>query len=249
MLRFRRDARRRRRPLPVADHAGPRRACCCRRLRPRVMTAHYILPPDAEPPPARRAPAASSARWTRSSPTPSTAPPACARRSACRRERVHVIPHGAFDYLTRLPEEKPLPAELEGAEGPVDPLLRPAAPLQGDRESCSRPSARSRAPSSGSSATRGWTVEPLRELAAAAPGRVRFVTRFVDRRRDPGDLPPRRPRRPALPRRRAVRRPLHRPRLRQADGAQRRRRLPRGRRDRRRPAGRRPATPPRSPRR
>ena len=42
--------------------------------------------------------------------------------------RVRVIPHGAFDYLTRLPEEKPLPAELEGAEGPVIlffGLLRP----------------------------------------------------------------------------------------------------------------------------
>ena len=43
-------------------------------------------------------------------------------------ERIHVIPHGAFDYLTRLPEEKPLPPELEGAEGPVIlffGLLRP----------------------------------------------------------------------------------------------------------------------------
>ena len=33
--------------------------------------------------------------------------------------RVHVIPHGAFDYLTRLPEPAPLPPELQGAEGPV----------------------------------------------------------------------------------------------------------------------------------
>src|SRR5262249_11974863 len=33
--------------------------------------------------------------------------------------RVRVIPHGAFDYLTRLPAEKPLPAQLEGAAGPV----------------------------------------------------------------------------------------------------------------------------------
>ena len=42
--------------------------------------------------------------------------------------RVRVIPHGAFDYLTRLPAEKPLPPELEGAEGPVIlffGLLRP----------------------------------------------------------------------------------------------------------------------------
>jgi glycosyltransferase involved in cell wall biosynthesis len=43
-------------------------------------------------------------------------------------EKVHVIPHGAFDYLTRLPEEEPLPPELAGAEGPVVlffGLLRP----------------------------------------------------------------------------------------------------------------------------
>jgi glycosyltransferase involved in cell wall biosynthesis len=33
--------------------------------------------------------------------------------------RVHVIPHGAFDHLTRLPEERPLPPELAAVEGPV----------------------------------------------------------------------------------------------------------------------------------
>jgi glycosyltransferase involved in cell wall biosynthesis len=43
-------------------------------------------------------------------------------------ERVHVIPHGAFDYLTRLEHEEPLPPELESVEGPVVlffGLLRP----------------------------------------------------------------------------------------------------------------------------
>src|ERR1700747_1935072 len=33
--------------------------------------------------------------------------------------RVRVIPHGAFDYLTRLPNEAPLPGELAAVEGPV----------------------------------------------------------------------------------------------------------------------------------
>jgi glycosyltransferase involved in cell wall biosynthesis len=33
--------------------------------------------------------------------------------------RVHVIPHGAFEHLTRLPEERPLPPELAAVEGPV----------------------------------------------------------------------------------------------------------------------------------
>ena len=77
MLRFRRDARRRRRPLPVADVP----ALDARLLpprRPRVMTAHYVLPPR----PSRRQVAgarrALRRAWTRSSPTPSTAPRACA---------------------------------------------------------------------------------------------------------------------------------------------------------------------------
>ena len=34
-------------------------------------------------------------------------------------ERVRVIPHGAFDYLTRLTGRRPLPHELAAAEGPV----------------------------------------------------------------------------------------------------------------------------------
>jgi glycosyltransferase involved in cell wall biosynthesis len=43
-------------------------------------------------------------------------------------DRVQVIPHGAFSYLTELPEEQPLPAELAEVEGPVVlffGLLRP----------------------------------------------------------------------------------------------------------------------------
>jgi glycosyltransferase involved in cell wall biosynthesis len=34
-------------------------------------------------------------------------------------ERIHVIPHGPLDYLTRLPREAPLPPELAGVGGPV----------------------------------------------------------------------------------------------------------------------------------
>jgi glycosyltransferase involved in cell wall biosynthesis len=33
--------------------------------------------------------------------------------------RVHVIPHGAFEHLTRQPDERALPAELAAVEGPV----------------------------------------------------------------------------------------------------------------------------------
>ena len=127
MLRLRRDARRRRRPLPVADRARPRRPPAAaaapagddRPLHPAAA---------AEPPPGRAPPAASSARMDAvvAHSEHGAAPPA--RRGRARPGRVRVIPHGAFDYLTRLPEEKPLPAELEGAEGPVIlffGLLRP----------------------------------------------------------------------------------------------------------------------------
>ena len=47
--------------------------------------------------------------------------------------RVRVIPHGAFDYLTRQEHEEPLPDDLAEVGGPRDPLVRRAAPLQGGR--------------------------------------------------------------------------------------------------------------------
>ena len=42
-----------------------------------------------------------------------------AESGAAPAERIHVIPHGAFDYLLGLPDERPLPAELASVEGPV----------------------------------------------------------------------------------------------------------------------------------
>jgi len=146
--------------------------------RPRVMTAHYILPPH----PSRRQIASARRVFTRMD-----AVVAHSEHSAGRlREElgldpagVRVIPHGAFDYLTRLPEERPLPAELEGAEGPVIlffGLLRPYKGIETLLAAFRR-----------LSGAELWIVgnprmdvEPLRALAAAAPGRVRFVTRFVD---------------------------------------------------------------------
>jgi glycosyltransferase involved in cell wall biosynthesis len=85
--------------------------------RPRVMTAHYILPPR----PSRRQVATARRVFGAMD-----AVVAHSGHSAARLRdevdidagKVHVIPHGAFDYLTKLPEEKPLPPELEGAEGP-----------------------------------------------------------------------------------------------------------------------------------
>jgi glycosyltransferase involved in cell wall biosynthesis len=146
--------------------------------RPRVMTAHYILPPGAS----RRA-----ARGARKVFGTMDAVVAHSEHGAARlrdevglpAERVRVIPHGAFDYLTRLPEEKPLPQELQGAEGPVVlsfGLLRPYKGLEnlleafgevGEAELWIVGNSR-------------MSVEPLRELAALTGAKVRFVTRFVE---------------------------------------------------------------------
>jgi glycosyltransferase involved in cell wall biosynthesis len=94
------------------------------------------------------------------------------------RERLRVIPHGAFDYLTRQEDEMPLPAELREVTSPVvlafglvrpykgtDVLLEAFRHVEGAEL---------------------WVVgmprmpmDELRELARRAPGTVRFVDRFV----------------------------------------------------------------------
>jgi glycosyltransferase involved in cell wall biosynthesis len=99
-----------------------------------------------------------------------------AERNGADPARVHVIPHGAFDYLTRQEGELPLPDELAAVEGPVvlffglirdykgvDVLLRAWRSVPGAEL---------------------WIVgmprvelAPLRALAGDG---VRFVPRFVD---------------------------------------------------------------------
>jgi glycosyltransferase involved in cell wall biosynthesis len=147
-------------------------------VRPRVMTAHYILPPH----PSRRQVAGARRVFGRMDAVVAHSEHGAARlreEVGLAPERVRVIPHGAFDYLTKLPEEKPLPAELEGAEGPVIlsfGLLRPYKGLENLLEAFSEvPGAEL------------WivgnprmSIEPLRELAALSGARVRFVTRFVE---------------------------------------------------------------------
>jgi glycosyltransferase involved in cell wall biosynthesis len=91
--------------------------------------------------------------------------------------RVHVIPHGAFEHLTRQPGERPLPAELARVEGPVvlcfglirpykgvDVLVEAFQEVEGaELWVVGRPL--------------GVSMERLRRLAP--PGRVRFVERYV----------------------------------------------------------------------
>jgi glycosyltransferase involved in cell wall biosynthesis len=147
-------------------------------LRPRVMTAHYVLPPR----PSRRQLAGARRAFGRMD-----AVIAHSEHGARRlREvvgldpaRVRVIHHGAFDYLTRLPEERPLPPELQGAEGPVIlffGLLRPYKGIDTLLEAFRRVEG-----------AELWIagnprmdLEPLRRLAAEAPGRVRTLPRFVE---------------------------------------------------------------------
>ncbi len=93
-------------------------------------------------------------------------------------DRLRVIPHGAFDYLTRQEDEVPLPAELRRVEGPVIlafGLIRPYKGTDVLLEAFSR-------------VERGelWIVgmprmpmDELRALAEQAPGRVRFIDRFI----------------------------------------------------------------------
>ena len=99
-------------------------------------------------------------------------------------DRVRVIPHGAFDYLTRLADEALLPIELDGAKGPVvlffglmrpykgiDTLLEAYAEVEGAEL---------------------WIVgNPRMDLAELVersrklPGRVRWLPRFIEDREIP----------------------------------------------------------------
>jgi glycosyltransferase involved in cell wall biosynthesis len=148
-------------------------------LRPRVMTAHYILPPQ----PSRRQVRSARRVFERMDAVVSHSEHGAARlrdEVGLAAEKVRVIPHGAFDYLARLPEEKPLPAELEAAAGPVIlsfGLLRPYKGLEVMLEAFARLGGDAELWVVGNPR---MDVDPLRELAAAAPGRVRFLTRFVE---------------------------------------------------------------------
>ncbi len=146
--------------------------------RPRLLTAHYILPPRSS----RRQIAVAHRVFSRMDAVVAHSEHGAARlreEVGLDPSRVRVIPHGAFDYLTSLPEEKPLPTELEGAEGPVIlffGLLRPYKGLDLLLEAFAQ-----------IEGAELWIVgnprmdvAPLRTAAQAAPGRVRFVTRFIE---------------------------------------------------------------------
>lgn len=146
--------------------------------RPRLLTAHDVLPREPRP---------GQIGATRRLLEKMDAVIVHSEHGAARlrselgldAERIHVIPHGAFDYLTRLPAEKPLPPELAAVEAPVVlffGLLRPYKGVDLLIEAFNEVEG-----------AELWVVgmprmpiEPLRELASEIRGRVRFVPRFVD---------------------------------------------------------------------
>jgi glycosyltransferase involved in cell wall biosynthesis len=148
------------------------------RARPRVFTAHDIFP--REP---RRGQAAAFRRIARAMDAVVVHSEHGAERLRSSLgvpgDRIRVIQHGAFEHLTHLPVERPLPPELAAVEGPVvlffgylsrykgvDVLLEAFAQVDGAEL---------------------WVagvprvdMHELRKLAERAPGRVRFISRFVE---------------------------------------------------------------------
>jgi glycosyltransferase involved in cell wall biosynthesis len=162
--------------LPSADRLllGPRPGG-----RPRAFTLHYPLPEPGQ----RRALAAQRRLLSRFDAVISHTEAGARRLIAdvgLEPERVHVIPHGPLDYLTEL-EPGPLPAELNGAEGPVIlffGLLRDYKGVDTLLEAFARMDS--------STGAELWIagmprmpLEPLYELAGRAPGTVRFLPRFI----------------------------------------------------------------------
>ena len=144
------------------------------RGRPQVLTAHDVIP---------REPRTGQLAATRRLVNQMDAVIAHSEHGAGRlrdelglpAERVRVIPHGAFDYLTRLPDERPLPDELAAVEGPVVlffGLLRPYKGIDVLLEAFRQVHG-----------AELWIVGmprmPIEPLRAAAGPNVRFVPRFI----------------------------------------------------------------------
>jgi glycosyltransferase involved in cell wall biosynthesis len=145
--------------------------------RPRVLTLHNVLPHEPVPGAAaatRRLLGRMDAVVVHSDDAASRA----ARELGADPSRVHVIPHGAFDYLTRIPRPAPLPPELEAVRGPVVlsfGLMRPYKGIDTLIEAFREVDG-----------AELWVVgrammplEPLRALAERIGPRVRLIPRFI----------------------------------------------------------------------
>jgi glycosyltransferase involved in cell wall biosynthesis len=100
-------------------------------------------------------------------------------------QRVRVIPHGAFDYLTRQPDEAPLPPELAAVTDPVILFFGLIRPYKGVEVLLEAFRSVTDAELWVVGRPLGVSMDALREAAERAPGRVRFVPRFVTDRELP----------------------------------------------------------------
>jgi glycosyltransferase involved in cell wall biosynthesis len=160
--------------------------------RPRVMTAHDLLPRE----PRVGQAAAQRALYERMDAIVVHSDYGRAQlveRLGLEAQRVHVIRHGAFEHLARGAEDAPLPAELAAVRGPVVlffGLLRPYKGIevlleawrQLDRRQLGEPGGQAR----GGPLAELWIVGrprmALGPLRATAPPGVRFVARYVSDR-------------------------------------------------------------------
>ena len=99
--------------------------------------------------------------------------------------RVHVIPHGAFDHLTRIPEPAPLPPELASTDRPVVLAFGLVRPYKGTDLLIDALSALPDAELWVVGRPLGVDLADLRRRASPLGDRVRFVPRFVADREIP----------------------------------------------------------------
>ena len=164
--------------LPAVDRflIGPRRS-----TQPRLITLHYPLPAAGE----RRALGAQRRFLSSFDAVVVHTEDGAERLRAdvgIDPGRIHVIPHGPFDYLTGLQEETPLPPELAAATGPVVlffGLLRPYKGIDLLLEAFARLGAAAEGAELWIAGMPRMPIEPLRELAARVPATVRFLPRFI----------------------------------------------------------------------
>jgi glycosyltransferase involved in cell wall biosynthesis len=166
-------------PLPALD------SLLLPRARPRVLTAHGVLREEGF---SRRLALGLGSLLKRMDAIVTLSEHGSRRlreQAGVEEGRVRVIPHGALDYLTRLPDEAPLPEELAGVQGPVilcfglirpykgvDVLLDAFRSIDGaELWVVGRPM--------------GTSLDELRERAAQSRSPVRFVPRFIPDRELP----------------------------------------------------------------
>ena len=144
------------------------------RGRPAVLTAHEILPRNARP----------AQTWGRRRLYERVDAVVTHTRHGRSRlidevgvapEKVELIPHGVFDYLTRQPDEQPLPAELAGVEGKVVLCFGVWRPYHGIDVLLEA----WRKMTGGELWVAGLPRMPTQHLMSEPPPRTRFIPRFI----------------------------------------------------------------------